>query len=225
MVQWFTLEIKVHKSSHAILRFRFEPWVKHYSCSAQRARQPARYRGSKYNVGKSMHWSDSATSYWQGQVTKPIPTSFKTFFNRAFDLKHSKHNSHVHTDVTSASWENLRFKMQCFVSILSLAIHTEILAMLNKARKPGTSFSCKYGMEQKGTSGSSRKQWLASENMWTARLEHQFITVTSSSLSLSIQPWCPKPDITENPGTTSLGEGKNKAEQRMTAEEEVWNYD
>lgn len=41
----------------------------------------------KVYVGKSMHGSDSATSYWQGQVTKPIPTLFKTFFNRAFDLK------------------------------------------------------------------------------------------------------------------------------------------
>lgn len=55
-------------------------------------------------------------------------------------------------------------------------------------------------------------------------LEHQLIIVTSSSLSLSIQPWCPKPDIMENPGTTFLGEGKNKAEWRMTMKE-VWNYD
>lgn len=214
MVQWFTLGIKVNKSSHAILRFKFEPGVRHYSCSARRTRWPARYRRSKCNVGKSPRWSDSATSYRQGQVTKLIPT----FSSRAFDLKHSKHDSHVHTDVTPASWENPKFKMQSLVSILSLPIRPEILPMLNVARKPGTSFSCKHGMERKGTSGSSRKQWLASENMWPARLEHQFIMVTSSRLSLSIQPGCSKPDIMEN------GEGKNKAERRMTTKEGVWNY-
>lgn len=84
MVQWFTLGIKVNKSSHAILRFRFEPGVRHYSCSARRTRWPARYRGSKCNVGKSPCQSDSATSYWQGQVTKSIPTSVKTFFKQTF---------------------------------------------------------------------------------------------------------------------------------------------
>lgn len=63
MVQWFTLGIKVYKSSHAIRRFRFEPEVKYYSCSAQRTRRPAHYRGSK------CMWENPCT----GQ-TLPLPT-------------------------------------------------------------------------------------------------------------------------------------------------------
>lgn len=103
---------------------------------------------------------------------------------------------------TPASCEHQRFKRQSSVSILSPAIHRwcwahpEILsrskmaqakhrgaqsnkriqlmtaAHVKKAEKLGTSFTCKHGMKQKVTSGSNKKQWLTSKNMWTTRLEH-----------------------------------------------------